>query len=49
MANLPPGYYTSAAFIGTVLAFSIANMSNYAGCVDPGIYLGSLGHAFTTC
>ena len=33
LANLPPGYYTSASFIGTVLAFSIANMSNYAGYV----------------
>ncbi|KIW36022.1 uncharacterized protein PV06_11677 [Exophiala oligosperma] len=33
MANLPPGYYTSANFIGTVAAYSLANMSNYAGYV----------------
>ncbi|KAK4551369.1 hypothetical protein LTR86_011210 [Recurvomyces mirabilis] len=31
--NLPPGYYTSLSFFGTFLAFSIANMSNYAGYV----------------
>ena len=33
LANLPPGYYTSLNFIGTVAAFSLANMSNYAGYV----------------
>jgi MFS family permease len=33
LANLPPGYYTSISFIGTIAAFSLANMSNYAGYV----------------
>lgn len=33
LANLPPGYYTSLNFIGTLLAYSLANMSNYAGYV----------------
>ncbi|KAK5705984.1 hypothetical protein LTR17_021195 [Elasticomyces elasticus] len=33
LANLPPGYYTSPSFIGTFLAFSLANMSNYAGYI----------------
>ncbi|KAK7897204.1 hypothetical protein LTR67_005093 [Exophiala xenobiotica] len=33
LANLPPGYYTSANFIGTLVAYGLANMSNYAGYI----------------